>query len=302
MSLFRTVIFLIILFGLLGSGHTASAQSEATAIDHLTVDFWPDYDRTAVLVLLTGTLPDDTSLPASVTIPLPPGVTLNAVARITSDNVMTDDVQFTEEDGQVTFITPDNRFRIEYYIPYTANGSQREFEFNWLADITVNEIDVAVQQPAAATNMNTQPAASSINTNSNDGLTYHVLPVTAVPGGQSYTVQVDYTMNEPTLSIDLLNTTETVPVTSTPAGNDFNWPVLLAIAGGVLILAAVAWQVVGSRRQPKRARKTSPPRPPASPKGGGPKVGTAQFCHECGAPVGAEDKFCRECGTAVKNR
>lgn len=303
MSLFRTLILLILLPGLLGSGRVGYAQAEATAVESLAVDLWPDYDRTAVLVLLTGTLPEATVLPASVTIPLPPGATLNAVARITSDNVMTDDVQYAEAEGSVMFVTPDNRFRIEYYMPYTAEGSQREFEFAWLADLTVNEIDVAVQQPAAATNMHTQPIATSISTNSNDGLTYHVLPLTAVPAGQAYTVQVDYTMTDPTLTVAQSDTASSAAGVTPPAtDNSLNWPLLLAIAGGVLILAAVAWQVASSRRQPKRPRKTPPQRPPASPKGGGPQGGVVQFCHQCGSPVGPEDKFCRACGTAVKNR
>jgi hypothetical protein len=35
------------------AGHT---QDKVTAIDTLVVDLWPDYDRTSVLVLLTGAL------------------------------------------------------------------------------------------------------------------------------------------------------------------------------------------------------------------------------------------------------
>lgn len=282
---------------LLSLDRPAYAQLEATAVENLAVDLWPDYDRPAVLVLFTGTLPDATLLPATVTIPLPPGATLNAVARITSDNVMTDDVQYTQGEESLTFVTSDSRFRVEYYMPYDTEGSQHTFEFSWLADLTVNEMDVAVQQPAAATNMQTQPIASSITTNSNDGLTYHVLPVTAVPAGQPYTVQVEYTMNEPTLSATQIdaapaNTGATPP----PLEDDFNWPLLLAAAGGILILVAVGWQVASRRQKPKRPRKT-PPQRAATPT---PKA--VQFCHACGSPVGPEDKFCGACGTAVKNR
>ncbi|HEX6387566.1 MAG TPA: hypothetical protein VF177_23100, partial [Anaerolineae bacterium] len=100
----------------------ASAQSETTAIESLAVEFWPDYDRPAVLVLLTGTLPADTPLPATVTLPLPQEADLNAVARISDDNVMIDDIEYTTGADQLTFTTPDRRFRIEYYLPYTADG------------------------------------------------------------------------------------------------------------------------------------------------------------------------------------
>ncbi len=237
-------------------------------------------------------------MPVSVTIPLPSGATLNAVARITSDNVMTDDVEYTQGEETLTFVLPDTRFRVEYYMPYEAKGSQHMFEFAWLAELTVNEMDVAVQQPVAATNLQTQPTAVSITTNSNDGLTYHVLPITAVPAGQPYTVQVDYTMTEPTLTAAQLDTAETSSATAVT--DDVNWPLLLAAVGGVLILVAIIWQVASNRQKPKRPQKPTPQRtavPPATP-----APQTVQFCHECGSPVQPEDKFCRVCGTAVKNR
>ena len=34
-----------------------AAQDEVTELDQMTVELWPDYDRPAMLVLLTGTLP-----------------------------------------------------------------------------------------------------------------------------------------------------------------------------------------------------------------------------------------------------
>lgn len=303
MSLFRHTALVIVLFILAGLGRPAYAQLPTPTIETLAVDLWPDYDRTAVLVLLTGTLPATALLPTTVTIPLPPEAELHAVARITSDNVMTDDVQYTASENGVTFVTSDQRFRVEYYMPYTTAGSQHSFEFSWLADVAVNEIDVVVQQPAAASNMRTQPTAISSSANSRDGLTYHVLPVTAVPAGQPYSVQVDYTMNQPTLSVEQLAPSATNTNTSsavTPAtGDGLNWPLLLAAAGGILILMAIVWQAASMRQQRKRPRKTPPQRTPPAPK---PAVKAVQFCHECGAPVGPEDKFCRECGTAVKSR
>ena len=59
-----------------------AAQTEVTQLDTLTVELWPDYDRPAMLVILTGTLPESAALPATVTIPLPPEAEINAVARL----------------------------------------------------------------------------------------------------------------------------------------------------------------------------------------------------------------------------
>jgi hypothetical protein len=89
------------------------AQNPVSVIDALDIEIWPDYDRASVLVLLTGTLPGDTRLPASVTLPLPEVARLNAVARIDSkDGKMKDDI-FSSSDppGALTFTTPDLRFR-----------------------------------------------------------------------------------------------------------------------------------------------------------------------------------------------
>ena len=83
----RTVALLCLL--LLLPASWAQAQTAVT-LQALDVELWPDYDESAVLVLLTGTLAANTPLPVTVTLPLPEGTDFNVVARITDDNVMTD--------------------------------------------------------------------------------------------------------------------------------------------------------------------------------------------------------------------
>lgn len=291
----RAAIWFILLFALVWPSTRVGAQAETTAVDLLAIDLWPDYDRPSVLVLLTGTLPAATPLPARLTIPLPAGAELNAVARITSANVMTDDVQFSVTDDAVSFVTPDARFRVEYYVPYTAVGDQREFTFTWQADFAVNELDMAVQQPAAAIQIETQPAAASIIQGSADGLTYHQLPATAVPARQPYSINLNYTMPEPVLSVARL---PAIPAATAPVGIGApaatagdSWPIWLAALGGILITIAVVWQVAANRQQRARPFKAAPVR--RQPQ-------TARFCHACGQPLQRADKFCRNCGTAVK--
>ncbi|MBP8950216.1 MAG: hypothetical protein KBG73_15340, partial [Candidatus Promineofilum sp.] len=76
-----------------------AAQTEVTQLDSLTVELWPDYDRPAMLVILTGTLPASATLPAAVTIPLPAGAEINAVARFNEVDVLVTDVEWTQGDG-----------------------------------------------------------------------------------------------------------------------------------------------------------------------------------------------------------
>ncbi len=140
------------------TGHT---QGQVTVIDALVVDLWPDYDRASVLVLLTGTLSADTKLPATVLFPVPETAQLNAVARIdSSDGIMKDDILSGPVPGGFRFTTPDLRFRVEYYLPYAVNNNRRTFNFTWLADLSVNRLQVKVQQPIYASSLATELEAA----------------------------------------------------------------------------------------------------------------------------------------------
>ena len=269
-----------------------SAQSETGAIEFLAVEFWPDYDRPSVLVLLTGELPADTPLPATVTLPLPAAAELNAVARISSDNVMSDDIEFTTDSGQLTLTTPDRRFRVEYYVPYTADDNQRTFTYTWQASFLVTQLEVTVQEPAAASSLIMEPPAVS-SSNGFNGLTYHTLPAQRVPAGQPYTARVDYTLTSSQLSIEQSPAAAIVEgVETTGSASAINWPLIAAAVGGVLLAMALTWQITSSARTESRTRKPRPVRPE--------KQTQARFCHQCGQPVQPGDRFCRQCGTAIK--
>jgi hypothetical protein len=270
----------------------AQSQSPATAVESLAIEFWPDYDRPSVLVLLTGTLPADASLPATVTLPLPEGAELNAVARISSENVMSDDIEFTTDSGQLTFTTPDGRFRVEYYLPYAADGTQRAFTYTWQASIPVMQLEVTIQEPAAASLLIIEPPAATSSSGFN-GLTYHRLPVQSVPAGQPYAVRVDYTLTSSQLSIEQAPAAAIVEGTETTgSAATVNWPLIAAAVGGVLIVMALTWQIASSGRAEARRRKARPVRPR--------KQSPARFCYECGQSLQPGDSFCRQCGTAIK--
>lgn len=274
------------------------AQEQIDTIDTLTVDLLPDFDRPSVLVLITGMLPAETPLPATVSLPLPEGSDFNVVARIdAADGRMKDDIEFSINDGEIAFITPDLQFRLEYYYPYSADGSQRTFSYNWLSDESVNEFDLNVQVPSAASDFTTNPTAVDIF-NGEDGFTYHILPTEGISANQSYAVQVSYTMDRDELSIGNaapsitdVQTTGFSPTES--ASNDIDWPIIAAAGGGVLVILGLIWQITSSRGK-NRTRKPKPIRQAAS-------KSDSQYCHICGQPIQGTDKFCRECGTARKS-
>lgn len=231
----------------------AAADTEATALDTLLVDIWPDYDKASVLVLLTGTLPDTSPLPARITLPLPASAEINAVARIDSrDGVMRDDILSSPSLGELTLITPDPVFRVEYYLPYTAKEKQRSFDFNWQAGLSVAKFRLKVQQPAAATSFRTNPTTIDIVRDEN-GLNYHTFPVQSVPAGQPYRLQLRYEMDPPRLTVQTLPPPGPTPAQTAPQARPSidpgtPWPLVVVLAGVVLVVVAVIWMVVAPRR------------------------------------------------------
>lgn len=304
-------IFIFALFSLFFAP-SAQAQLPATTIETLILDMWPDYDDPSVLILMTGTLPLDTPLPATVTIPLAAGADINAVARITDDNQMLDDIVFTAENDTLTLTTPDPRFRVEYYAPYQKIGNLHTFSFDWLSDISVEGVLAAIQQPIGATNMVVTPDNANVVSDTTDGFTYYTFPPAEIPAGELFDITFNYEMPTSQLSIENLpssppavtNTTNT-PNTSTDASSsstsileNINVAYVVGVIGIVLLAVVITWQVASRKTQPvaSKSRKRQPQRTTSAAK----PSGKAQFCHQCGSKLTGKDKFCRECGTAVK--
>jgi hypothetical protein len=292
----RNLLLLTILVTLM-SPVPGFAQNPAPAIETLNIELWPDYDRASVLVLLTGKLPDNIPLPASVTLPLPENGQLNAIARIDQhDGAMKDDI-FSAPDtsGSITFITPDPGFRVEYYLPYAINGNQRSFDFTWQAAIPVQNFQLRIQRPVFAATLDTEPANANV-ARSADGLFYHTFPARAVPARQPFSLHVDYTMTSDQFSATNLPSANTsvqnpvLPVTP-KSSSGINWALIALIAGGLLIFAALIWQLA-------LRRSSSGMRKPAN-EGAGKKPSRAKFCRDCGEAVDEEDRFCSGCGTEL---
>ena len=271
------------------------AQKQVTTVDSLVIELWPDYDRPSVLALLTCTLPADTEFPAAVTLPLPETAQLNAVARIdSSDGVMKDDIISTPGSGVIEFITPDPLFRVEYYFPYRVNNNQKSFDFTWLADLSVNKIELRVQQPTSANSFSSEPATGNVVKREN-GFDYHILPVRVVPAGQPFSVRVNYKMVTAQLSVEQLPSrgadlqAPELPSESS-AGSGSNWPIVTIVAGGLIIVFFFVWQIA-SRRSLSNTRKLRPTEAEEQSR--------ANLCKNCDRPVDEEDKFCGTCGTEL---
>ena len=294
-------LLLLLLFAAL----PVAAQTEVTQLDTLTVELWPDYDRPAMLVILTGTLPESATLPATVTIPLPAGAEINAVARFNDVDVLVTDVEWTEADGGITLTTPGNSFHVEYYAPYVATDNEVTYGFTWTAGLEIASVAAVVQQPVAATDITIVPAPSG-NVTRADGLLYHQIDPRPLAAGEPFTVDVTYTVDAPLLSAPSVSpaatATPAAPATAAAGagllGDLSPWWLLLIPAALALLVGA--WYL-GRRTGSGRARKPRPNRT-ARPGAARPSNGesAARFCHHCGQPAQAGDVFCRKCGTKLK--
>jgi hypothetical protein len=289
-------VFVLLSFFVLIPVATGFAQNPAPVIEALDIEIWPDYDKPSVLVLLTGTLPGNTRLPASVSLPLPEAAQLNAVARIDSkDGNMKDDIfSSTDPPGTLTFITPDLLFRVEYYLPYTVNQNQRSFDYTWLTALSVNNFQLRVQRPTSASTLNTEPATANVVRRA-DGFDYHTFPARAVPAGQPFSLRVDYKMTTAQLSATSLrspNTNMQTPsLPATPStGSGINLALAAVVTGGLIIVVALIWQIA-SRRPSPNIRKPVDPRVE--------KQSLAKFCRNCGEPIDEGDRFCSGCGSEL---
>jgi hypothetical protein len=272
------------------------AQNSASLIDSLDIEIWPDYDKASVLVLLTGALPENTPLPATVTLPLPEAAQLNAVARIDSQGgSMKDDISWSfDSPDTLRFITPDLRFRVEYYFPYTVAKNQHSFDFTWLAAATVNNLHLRVQRPLSAGALHTEPATANVST-SWDGFEYRTFPAQAVPAGQPFSLHVVYDMAAAQLSASRLPPPNAgtrpagLPVASAKRF-DISWALAAMVVGGLVIIGALIWQYASRRREPDM-RNPDDSRIEIQSRG--------RFCPNCGGPVDQDDRFCRGCGSEL---
>ncbi len=321
--------WLVALFFLLSWPAIARGQSAADSLAELAVDLWPDYDQPAVLVLLTGRLPEGVSLPARVTIPLPADATLNAVARLTPEGAMVDDIEFTNENGALTVTVPEERFRVEYYAPYETEDGQSSYLFEWFSNaLSVDRLSVIIQQPAAAEAMASTPGAAE-STVGPDGLTYLHLPEENVPAGDSYWLEFSYDatggeLTSSTVAAQPAAQTALEPVAPPPAAESStrfsrSWPLWLAGAAGLLIVVLAGRQVIARGKERRPAKPAGPratssraasthgvdtPSSSTTRQAGGSKggAGSVRFCHQCGSSADAADRFCRNCGTKLRGR
>lgn len=276
---------LLALAGVATAGSGAWAQAEPR-LSRLAIALWPEFDRPLALVIIQGELAPDTALPARLSFHIP--ATAGEPYAVASSagpgaNLVDREYETTSEGDSllVTLETPHPIVYLEFYLPLTRDGLQREFTYVWPGDLAADEVALQAQIPVGAQGFRTEPELGP-PVEGGDGLLYREMTLDGLESGQTLSFRIQYSKEDPGLSVEAL--------ADDGGGVPLGWPVLAAMAAVVLVgSAALAWYRY-SQRQPVAAQLPRGPWPGRRPTGGG------AYCTQCGQALSPEDRFCSRCG------
>lgn len=296
----RKWLVFFLLAGLMFLPSNAGAQSGIT-FESLDVGLWSEYDQPSMLVINEFRLAQDTSLPALVTIHLPKGSNLVAVAVEQNGGLFNASFEGPQEQDnwQVIKINVEtyDAYRVEYYQPLTRTGDKRAFDYQWFGDYAVNAFSVNILIPPDSENVTSTPILSNV-VSSPDGGIVGSLSRTGLQAGDAF----DFTLEYARLSDTVMAPASSGNVQpSQPIGSDTpgrvsidNMPYVIGGVGVVLIVIALFFYL---RSTQSGASVTSRKRRRAHQE----ETGEGQaYCHECGARAQASDRFCRTCGSRLR--
>lgn len=304
--------FIFLILGLLFIVSAAQAQG-ISGLAELEVDLWPEYDRSDVLVIYKAKLPANVSLPVDVTLKIPAASgEPYAVAVRQMDGALlnaTYNRQVQEDWALITITATMPEIQLEYYDPQIEiAGDKRSYTYIWPGDYTVDSMRMIIQQPIGASQMSVEPNLGSFTQIQGDPMQYYMMDVGSPKAGEMVSVDVNYTKDTDTLSVENLQVQPTGPINGNDGGRQSDLLAYLPwlIGGlGILLLAGGGvwyWQMNKMEKHPtvkKRSRRgkgtiKSPEQ--ISAENGNQGV----FCHQCGKRAASGDRFCRSCGSKLR--
>lgn len=271
---------------------------------NMQVDLWPEYDQPSMLVILRGSLSSDVRLPTDLTFRIPADAGEPNAVAVTDESGSPFTVAYTREvRGEwalITFTATLPGIQLEYYDPdLEKEGDQRQFEYHWSGDYSVESLLVLVQQPLGATDMQIVPRLGVVSQES-DGLVYYGSEIGSLRAGESFDLTVEYQKVSDSLTVGNLSVQPSAPITADTPGR-VNIPGLipwvLGVLGVGLIAGGVYWYWSTERR-----KTSSPPRRRSRPISASQEtVENGVFCHNCGKRAAAGDRYCRACGTRLRS-
>ena len=294
----RKFTLILIMFILFFIPFSVEAQDKVH-FSLVSVDIWPEYDEPAVLMSYHITLSPDTPLPASLSLRIPSGVEINAVAIMDANGNLINAPYDNTNQGQwslLTMSTPSYQVQVEYYTLLVKTGTTRHVVLDWAGEYAADKMVVNFLRPLGADNLIISlPVADT--SPGQDGLTNYRIEATNLAADQLFKVAIDYQRQSDSLSISSLPVQAvSTPGPETPGHVSMTgiYPWVLAGSGLFLIVAGIMGFVTWQRGSQGSftGRQNSPNR----------KESEEEFiyCHECGKRAQDGDVFCRTCGTRLK--
>ena len=278
------------------------AQQATAGLQRLEVALWPEYDRTATLVIYRFQLDAETTLPAVVELPIPSSVgEPNAVAWQNADQSLFDAPHTIESDGEWATVwiemEQSRTGQLEYYADLEIVDDLRSFRFDWPGGIQIEALAYEVQQPVTATDLTIGPEPDRQSPGP-FGLTYHLAELGPQAAGVSWAIELSYRKPDAILSVEALQPLG-VPAAGTSAAGDSSalvpWVLgglgLTVVAGGIVYYLRSRPALPAPRRRRGAAVERTLERTLEV---------SAVFCHQCGSKAQVSDRFCRNCGTRLR--
>jgi len=291
-GIWAAVLAILVVPALAAVPETRSVAQANPRLASLRIEIWPEFDRQAALILLTGELSPDTPLPARISLRIPaaagrPSAVAFASAAGSQLFNLQHEVTSTGDYGTVSFTAPQRLFHVEYYDALATGSSVRTYTYVWPGDLAVDRLTVSLQEPAAASDVSVLPDLGA-GTAGPDGLAHRTLDLGAYEAGKSLPVVVRYTKADSRTSAEILKLNTPASKSPAPAGSIGANPaltVLVTIAVGLTVSLGLAllWWVWRRRRAAS-----------------GTRLPTAGFCSQCGSALTPGGRYCSSCGAPTR--
>jgi hypothetical protein len=287
-----------------------AAAQDALTIPSASLKLWPEYDDPGVRVIFAGAFANDATFPQTVAFPVVAGArNIQATVNDPAKGLLSQ--QWQLQDGKVTYALPQPGFHVEYYVDRPPSGSKREIVHTFEAPYPIKSLEVAVQQPARATDFSVTPAPSNTITGA-DGLTYSIVNLENLAAGEKRDIAISYVKTDSGLSSPQLALTSATPAPQAAAAPvqaqakpaaQTSWLPILLIGVGLLALIGIGvyWFLSRPRRTPAPVKPVRPTVASAPPQTAvRPTPVAAAFCTQCGHTLRPDDRFCAQCGAPRK--
>jgi len=198
MRRYYPLLALTIIFAALIAG--GAAAQDAPRIESIEVALWPEYDQPAMLGLYLVRLEADADTPATVSLPLPEGVSEpHVVAAWFPDGRLDDNVEWLvdSQGGQrvVTVTVETSGVWLEFYAPIEMQDSLRFFTFQWPGGVSAGKFNFEVMHPVGASDVRVDPDGQT--SEDQDGLTYTRLDLGRIGMDEMPDIELSYSKSKP---------------------------------------------------------------------------------------------------------